>query len=264
MKGDLVKDYYTNNCAEDERLEKNSHKIEFITTIKYIEKYLFKGAKILEIGAATGKYAIHLAKMGYKVVAAELVSHNIEIMNERIKEENLKNITTIEANALDLSMLKDNSFDIVLNLGPMYHMYTEEDKSQVINESLRVAKEEGIVMFAYVTNFAVFWNFGCRKNRMEEIKYAIQKDFSLKDIEEEIFSVHSPEKFNELFANKPITRLHLVATDSIFETMGDYVNEMCDRDFEILKNFHLATCEQKDNQFATSHGLWIGRKTTSK
>ena len=53
----------------------NSH----LTTMRYIDKYIKPGDRVLEIGAETGRYSHALARQGYAVDAVELVEHNIEI-----------------------------------------------------------------------------------------------------------------------------------------------------------------------------------------
>ena len=63
----LIINHYTNNYIEDDRFINKGKRLEFITTMHYIQKYAPKNCKILEIGAATGAYSIELAKMGYEV-----------------------------------------------------------------------------------------------------------------------------------------------------------------------------------------------------
>ena len=70
---------YYGSYDEDSRLSSRFGTVEFLTTLRYIEKYLRPGMRILEIGAATGRYSHHFARQGYRVDAVELVEHNIEI-----------------------------------------------------------------------------------------------------------------------------------------------------------------------------------------
>ncbi len=80
-----IKDYLTNyyeKYDENGRLLSKHGMIEYITTMKYVEKYLQPGMKILKIGAATGRYSHALAQKGYRVDAVELVAHNIEIFKQ--------------------------------------------------------------------------------------------------------------------------------------------------------------------------------------
>ena len=81
----IVKDFYKKTYDEDERLTKdNAHKLELITTTTYIDKYLKKGAKILEVGAGTGAYSIHYARQGYEVDAIELSEDNLSLLKAKI------------------------------------------------------------------------------------------------------------------------------------------------------------------------------------
>lgn len=120
----FLENYYTTH-DEDGRLLSQHGQVEYITTQKYIHEYLRSGS-ILEIGAGTGRYSVSLAKEGYNVTAVELLEHNIEILRQKL--EGTETITVLQGNAVDLSALSDNTFDMTLVLGPMYHLYTKEEK----------------------------------------------------------------------------------------------------------------------------------------
>ena len=80
----VLSDFYTNICDEDNRLIKDKHsQVEFITTTKYIDKYLKPGDKILEVGAGTGRYSLKYAEDGYEVNAIEYVNHNVKILKSK-------------------------------------------------------------------------------------------------------------------------------------------------------------------------------------
>ena len=128
--GNSVIDFY-NNYDEEGRLIRKSRLPEYLNTMKYIKKYLSPDAKIIEIGAGTGRYSIALAEMGYDVTAVELVPHNIEVMKKKVKSHH--NIKIYEGNACDLSMFESETYDIVLLLGPMYHLFTDEDKHKTMS-----------------------------------------------------------------------------------------------------------------------------------
>ena len=65
-------DFY-NQYDEDSRLAVKHGTVEFLTTMRYIQKYLKPGDRVLEIGAGTGRYSHQLARRGYAVDAVELV-----------------------------------------------------------------------------------------------------------------------------------------------------------------------------------------------
>lgn len=82
-KYNYIKEYYSNYEEENRFTQDKSHRVEFLTTTKYIEKYLKKGDRILEVGAGTGTYSIRYAKLGYKVDSLELVQANIDVFQKK-------------------------------------------------------------------------------------------------------------------------------------------------------------------------------------
>ena len=126
---------YYNKFNEDKRLNSRHGIVEFTTSIKYIEKYLNKmnNPKIIDIGAGTGKYSVYLHNKGYDVTAVELVKHNLK----EIEKKN-KDIKTYLLNATDLKKINDNTYDLVILFGPLYHLITKEEKIRAINEAKRV------------------------------------------------------------------------------------------------------------------------------
>lgn len=70
----VLNDFYTNICDEDARLLSGPHhrKIEFLTTTRYVDKYLKPGDRILEVGAGTGRYSLFYTEKGYKEMQSSL------------------------------------------------------------------------------------------------------------------------------------------------------------------------------------------------
>lgn len=70
---------------EDARLNHSkAARVEFLTTVHYIEKYLKKGDKILDIGAGAGEYSLYFARKGYEVSALELADANIAAFRKKL------------------------------------------------------------------------------------------------------------------------------------------------------------------------------------
>ena len=111
---EILENYYNKGKEKDRLIKDKAHMVEFLTTVRYIDKYLEKGDKILDIGAGTGIYSLYYAKKGYKVDAIELTKANIEEFKKNITRE--MDIKLKKGNALDLSKYKDNTFDITLLL----------------------------------------------------------------------------------------------------------------------------------------------------
>ena len=85
----VIIDKYSDYDEDSRLISDRGHNVEYLTTMRYIQKFLQPNAKILEIGAATGRYSITLAKMGYDVTAVDLVPKHVEIMKSKTRR--LKN-----------------------------------------------------------------------------------------------------------------------------------------------------------------------------
>lgn len=255
-------DFY-NNYDEDSRLALKHGSVEFLTTMHYIEKYIKSGDHILEIGAGTGKYSHTLARQGYTVDALELVEHNIEIFNKNTESD--ENITITQGNAMDLSSFSDSQYDIILLLGPLYHLYSIEDKRQAISEAIRVTKQGGIIFAAYVISDGCLLDEGFKRGNINVAEY-IEKGlidpeiFAAKSQPKDLFELVRKENIDELMSVFPVSRLHYVASDGCALFMREAVDAMDDETFELYLKYHFATCEREDLLGITSHVIDIFRK----
>ena len=254
----IVNKYSADN--EDSRLVLDrAHNMEYLTTMRYIQKFLKPGAKILEIGAATGRYSIALAKMGYDVTAVDLTPVHVEIMKR--KSRRLKNFRCMVADALDLSMFKDNSFDMVLNLGPMYHLFHQKDKNQAVKETIRVAKKNGICMFAYISNASMMTQYGLRHNKVYDLfTRCMDKDGRVADIPEEIFTSFYVEDFKKLFARTNTKYITNVGVDGVAPALRELIEGLPKKDYKAFLDWHFLTCERPDQQGYSNHLLYICKK----
>lgn len=255
---EILNKYY-NDYDEDSRLIRDkAHTIEYLTTIKYIDKYLKKGDRILEVGAGTGRYSIKYAQDGYQVDSVELVNKNLEILKRKIT--NTMNIKAIQGNCLDMSMYKDNTFDVTLVLGPLYHLYDEEDINKAIEETIRVTKKGGKIFIAYITDDAVMLSYGLRKGNLKRLKEICDEDWNVAKLKEEIFATYKIEDFNKLIDKFDVNKLETVATDGIAPNMQDYINKLDEEEFGIYLDYHLKNCKRKDLMGYSSHILEIVEK----
>ena len=256
-------DFY-NDYDEDERLVSLHGSVEFLTTMRYIEKYLEPGNRILEIGAATGRYSHTLARRGYEVDAVELLEHNIEIFKKNTQAD--EKITVTRGNAMDLTGFPDNKYNITLLLGPLYHLYNEDDKRQVISEALRVTKPDGIVFAAYCISDGCIRDDGFGRGNfdvgdMVERGLIDPETFAMRSEPKELFELIRKEDIDRLMSRFPVERLHYVAADGYTLSMRETVDAMDDTTFELYLKYHFATCERDDLIGATCHSLDVFRKT---
>lgn len=259
-----VKDYLSNyyeQYNEDGRLTSKYGMVEYITTMKYIEKYLKPGMRIMEIGAATGRYSHTLAQQGYQVDAVELVEHNIEVFKQNTVSD--EPVTITQGNAMDLSAFENDTYDITLLLGPMYHLYTTEDKLKALSEAIRVTKKGGIVFAAYCMGDASVLSYGFIRGEIYNIIEKCMIDTETFDTFSnpwDIFELHRKENIDKLRAAFDVTQLHFVATDGYANHMRSTLAEMDDKMYELYIKYHFATCERQDMVGYSHHTLDIFRK----
>lgn len=257
---ELISRFYE-NYDEEGRLLSRHGSVEFLTTMRYIQRYLKPGMRILEIGAATGRYSHTLARMGYSVDAVELVQHNVDIFHSLTQPG--EDITIRQGDARDLSAFPDAGYDMVLLLGPMYHLFTEADQLQALSEALRVTKPGGLLFSAYCGNDAtmVCYCFGQEMLKDEHYQRLVDP-VTFKAIADpaETFVLYRRSDVEALMARFPVTRLHFVGSDMFTNYMRPVVDAMDDGFFDLYLRYHFATCEQADLVGASHHFLDICRK----
>ncbi|MBP3595941.1 MAG: class I SAM-dependent methyltransferase [Clostridia bacterium] len=254
----ILKAYY-NNYDEDSRLVRDkTHSIEYITTTNFIDKFLKKGDRILEIGAGTGRYSINYASKGYQVDSVELINKNLNILKSKINEK--MKIKAIQGNILDLHMYDNNTFDITLVLGPLYHLYEESDIERALSEAIRVTKKGGKIFIAYITDDAVIMSYGVRKRNLKKLKSLCNDNWKVPKLKEEIFSSFNIDEFDKIIEKFDISKIDTIATDGIAPQMALYVNNLDDEEFEIFLDYHLKTCNRRDLMGYSCHILEIVEK----
>lgn len=160
-----IKNYYKHFDEKNRLQSDNSGKLEFLMTMSVLEKYLpAVGAKkpecaiadgaefsILDLGGGAGVYAFPLAERGYKVTLADFSETLLAQAKNKKEEDNVPNLISCDQiNATDLSYYNDNSFDVVLLFGPLYHLLENSERSACIKEIHRVLKPGGKVFASFI------------------------------------------------------------------------------------------------------------------
>lgn len=247
---------YYNKFNEEKRLTRRHGIVEFVTSMKYIHEYLerFDNPKILDIGAGTGRYSVALANEGYDVTAVELCKPNLGVL--KAKNSSVK---AYQGNALDLSRFDNDSFDLTLLFGPMYHLITFEEKVKALNEAKRVTKKNGIILVAYVMNDYSVITYAFVENHALECKEKnmVDETFHINENGNSLYSyvrLEDIEKINEAASMK---RLKIIAADGPADYLRRVLNAMDDETFEMFIQYHLSTCERMDMMGASSHTVDI-------
>lgn len=250
---------YYNKFNEEKRLASRHGQVEFITSMKYIHEYLpeDKTAKILDVGAGTGRYAISLAEEGYDVTAVELVRYNLGIL----KQKN-SSVKAYQGNALKLGRFPDKEFDLILVFGPMYHLYSFEDKVRALTEAKRVLKDDGVILVAYCMNEYSVITYGFKENHIMECLESgkLDANFRVCPKPEDLYDYVRLEDINAYNEAAGLERVKIISADGPSDYIRPVLNAMDEETFETFIRYHLSTCERHELIGAGSHTVDILKK----
>ena len=253
---------YYNKFNEEKRLDSRHGQVEYRVSMKYIHKYIpseitKEEVKILDIGAGTGKYSIALAKEGYDVTAVELVKYNLGILKSKGS-----NVKAMQGNALNLKKLEDNTFDVTLLFGPMYHLFGQEDKKKALSEARRVTKPGGIILVAYCMNEYGVLTYAFKEKHIEECmeENRLTKDFKTISYKENLYDYMRIEDIDKLLVDSGLERIKIISPDGPANYMRPFLNQLTEEEFEYFVQYQMATCERQDLIGAGAHTVDILRK----
>ena len=151
-----VKEYYDANFKNEWlRLDDPYARIEFFSTLYMIKKYFPKGGMIFDIGSGPGRYSIELLRRNYKVSLMDLSDNSITFAKSKIESLGFKADKYVCGDARYLAMEKENSYDGILLMGPMYHIVSKAERVGLLKECRRILKKEGIIIISYINSIGL-------------------------------------------------------------------------------------------------------------
>ena len=232
---ELVNAVY-NVLDESSRLNcSNAARVEFTTTVKYIEKYLSQRMRILDIGAGAGEYSLYFANKGYKVSAVELADKNVAEFRKKIT----------------------GSLDIVLLFGPLYHLHEERDRNKAINEAKRVLKKDGTLFVAFINNDMIHYTeWGYDPGYLLTGEY--DKDtFKTNDFPFVFFDL---KQCHGMLTGNGLDIIHEIASDGMSELLEERINQLDAAGYAQYLKMHFFYCERPEHLGKTNHFLFVVKK----
>ena len=282
-----------NKFNEDKRLTRRHGQVEYVTTMKYIHKYLEilqgKNAKdsgfetgsaipadggmaplrILDIGAGTGRYAVELAKEGYELTAVEYVKYNLGRLKQNADRAEAEcreagkgfSLQAYQGDARKFKRFADASFDLTLLFGPMYHLYSFEDKLQALMEAKRVTKPGGYILVAYLMNEYGVLTYGFKEGNaiacVEDGR--LDENFHCHSTEKDLYDYVRLEDMKELRDAAGLEHVQTISADGPADYMRRELNAMSEEMFAKFIEYHLSTCERPELLGAGAHTVDILR-----
>lgn len=228
-----IYDFY-NSGAEIGRLESGLGMVEFYRSKEIISQYIPKASTIYDIGGGIGKYSEWLAENGHNVTMTELAPAAVEYAVKNMKTH----YTAEVGDARDLNK-PDNTADVVLLMGPLYHLQNKDDRKKVLSEAYRVLKKGGLLIAAGISRFSTaVWALS---------KYGNENNF----IDDDIYMNMIRRELETGEHDRPEEYPYFIA-DAYFHTPDEMKNEFSDNGFEVI-NYH-----------AVEGSVWIVPKLDEK
>ena len=225
---------YTQRTGEDNRANASrSDALEFHYTKKAMLPYVDKNTRILEVGCGTGYYGLFFADKCKDYLGIDLFPHHIEIFQDKIEKNALKNLSCQVGDATNLCGIESDCYDVVFCFGPMYHLPPLE-RERVFVECKRVCKADGIIAFAYINKIGVYVG-ACVHDHGREFYPSKKANETVlngtDDLKPDIFFFTMPEEMEALAAKYDLTKIKNMGTD--FFITQSVVNNMNDEKFAL-------------------------------
>jgi S-adenosylmethionine-dependent methyltransferase len=153
---DHVRKYYDQDPEREwKRFESGLCEIEYLTTLRLIERHFPERGRICDIGSGPGRYALELAKREYSVTLLDISKRSIEFAQSIFKAQGVEAERFILGNAEDMNCFQDEYFDAALFLGPCYHIVEKNGRHKALSELKRILKPNAVAIVAYLNSWGI-------------------------------------------------------------------------------------------------------------
>ena len=274
----VVKEYYDKRAEREwERLVQDAyHKLEFIVTVHFLDKYLPKKGLILDAGGGPGRYTVELAKKGYDVVLFDLSPECLKEAEKQIRTAKVKSrVKNIALGTItDMSRFPDESFDTVLCLGALSHLLDKKDRESAASELVRVTKKHAPIFVSVINLYGVFrvvlqriQNELLATSHSEMFSHGIHRAEWHKDepdyqgFPDAYFFL--PPELKELFERHGVKTLEMATCEGLSSHLKEETNKIYEdrKKWNFWLKLILKTCTDPAILGLGEHFLYVGRRT---
>ena len=216
----------------------------------YIHKYIVPAARIADVGAGCGSYTKVLADEGYFVDAVELTPRYVEEMKDIFAGNEMVNV--LQGNAKHLPFMKDNEYDIVLLMGPIYSL---------------IVRSGGYVFIAFCLQDApLIHEIFMSENPAAEITYIgydrenalVTDNTGSSRILDTIASVD--ELIDAICAENDAVKVCRFSQDGVSQIISNSVNSMNEDSYKEWIQYLISTAERPDLMGFSDHIVQVLEK----
>ncbi|MCW3993489.1 MAG: class I SAM-dependent methyltransferase [Candidatus Bathyarchaeota archaeon] len=269
--GEMVKEWFAKTArGEWRRLQRDPyHKIEFIVTMHFLEKYLPRHGLVLDAGGGPGRYTIELAKRGYDVVLLDFVPEMLELAKKRIRRAGVlrKVKQFVQGSVEDLSIFPNERFDAVLCLGaPLCHLLNANQREKAVKELVRVAKKEAPIFVSVISRIGLLRSILVEfPHEMQYAKHHLEVGDYVPGLQGEGFTAAHwflPEELHGLFEKHDVKMLEMAGLEGLSSHHEKKTNRLSkDKEkWKMWMEILLKTCTHPSVVGSSEHFLLVCRK----
>jgi len=257
---DIVRERYTDATREEARFSYNcASGMEAHYTEKMLAAWVKPADNVLEIGCGTGRYGMFLADKCRSYMGVDLSPDHVAFFQNKITENGLANVQVQVGDATKLDSIADESFDVVLVLGPMYHLPSAE-RDLVFAESKRVCKAGGMLAYAYINTLGVYAMACVLYSGTYPNKHANEclLEKGLDDLRPELFFYTEPEIIAAAAERAGLTVVKHIGTD--FALFQNVMNDLPEERLAAWMELSDRMSESQTCVGLSNHALMVCRK----
>jgi 2-polyprenyl-3-methyl-5-hydroxy-6-metoxy-1,4-benzoquinol methylase len=265
-----VEAFYDDNVEyEWRRLER--HRIEYEITRRYLDIYIPKESRILDVGGGPGRYSIYLASQRHNVTLLDLSSKNILLAKTKAEEQGIQLEGFIHCNALELDHHIKGRFDAVLCMGPFYHLTDEVQRHIVIDKCVNVLKPGGILFVSFISAFApiidmIRGNPHMILDTKDRLLDYLKDGTNIVSEENPGFTdawFENPANIEDIMKKYPLEKLVITAIEGMLSSNERTINSLPEDCFNAFIELSMKLSTNPMTWGSCEHMLYIGKRIKS-
>ncbi|WP_068785697.1 class I SAM-dependent methyltransferase [Paenibacillus phocaensis] len=258
-----IEAWYDSQYDEWARLER--HKIEFDITKRYLDAYITgESLQVFDIGGGPGRYAIYLAEKGHQVTLLDLSKRHLQVAREKAEEHGVSLSGYFHGNALDLSEIPQE-FDVVLLMGPLYHLVKEADRQKAVEEALGRLRPGGLLVASFISNYAPLQDYLADLLPIESVDALLgYLTHGVNQASEGFTTAYftDSKEARSFMASFGLTELAFAGVENILGSKENEINRLTDDEYQKWLQIGYRLSRDEYLLGTSQHFLYLGRKSS--